>query len=58
LEQFSTKDFAYLWNTDYVPEPVKRDLRARSEGLLGGEKNIVNVPRIEKDNENYKSFTK
>ena len=35
LELFKTKSFEYLFNTEYIPSPVKAEMRARSEGLTG-----------------------
>lgn len=34
-ELFSLKSFSYLYNSEYIPEPLKMEMRARSEGLTG-----------------------
>lgn len=56
LELFKTKDFEYLFNGDYVPDDVKREMRAKSIGLTNNQP--VEIPRLEKDNKNYKDFVK
>jgi hypothetical protein len=34
-ELFSLKSFSYLYNSEYIPEPLKQEMRARSEGITG-----------------------
>lgn len=55
LELFRVKDFLYLWHTEYIPDTLKRELRQKSEALTDNKP--VEVPTIEKDNQNYKGYT-
>ncbi len=48
-ELFSTKSFSYLFNSEYIPAPVKAEMRARSEGLTG--EKTPDTPKIQ-DNQN------
>ena len=34
-ELFATKNFSYLYNSEYIPEPLKMEMRARSECITG-----------------------
>jgi hypothetical protein len=54
-ELFATKSFAYLFNGDYIPEPVKAELRARSEGITG--EKAQQIPRIEDNKTTSSSST-
>jgi hypothetical protein len=44
-ELFSNKSFSYLFNSEYIPEPLKREIRARSEGITG--EKIQDSPKIQ-----------
>jgi hypothetical protein len=55
LELFKTKSFEYLFNCEYIPEPVKAEMRARTEGITG-EKIQQDSPKI-KDNTNTNTNT-
>ena len=44
LELFRNKSFEYLYNTEYIPEPLKAELRSRSEGITG--EKIKESPKI------------
>jgi hypothetical protein len=50
LELFKTKSFEYLFNGDYIPDPVKAQLRSRSEGITG--EKIQDSPKIQDNNNN------
>ena len=58
LNLFKNKDFYYLFNGDYVPAPVKAEMRekarlAKQEGL-----SIVDKPRLEDpNNKNYSNYS-
>jgi hypothetical protein len=45
LELFKTKSFQYLFNGLYIPEPVKAETRAMSEGITGEKK--MTSPKIQ-----------
>ena len=47
-ELFSLKSFSYLYNSEYIPEPLKMEMRARSEGITG--EKINNSPSKIEDN--------
>ena len=34
-ELFSFKTFSYLYNSEYIPEPLKQEMRARTESMTG-----------------------
>lgn len=51
---FRNKDFVFLYNGNYIPDPVKADMRAKSEALIGEKRE---VPTVTKDSENYKGYT-
>ena len=48
LEFFKTKSFDYLFNTQYIPEPIKAEMRARSEGII--REKVQLSPKIPADN--------
>lgn len=54
LELFKTKSFEYLFNAEYIPEPVKAEMRAMSEGLTG--EKVQASPKIS-DNNNSSANT-
>lgn len=55
---FKTKDFKYLFNADYIPEPVKAEIRAKAEALNPGSSNqIPNIQSDPRDTHNYKGYT-
>ena len=45
LDLFKNKSFEYLFNGEYIPEPVKAEMRARTEGLTG--EKIQSGPKIQ-----------
>ena len=45
LDLFKNKSFEYLFNGEYIPEPVKAEMRARTEGLTG--EKIQPSPKIQ-----------
>jgi len=45
-----------LFNGEFIPAPVKAELRAKSEGVNKREFSISTNTR--KDNQNYRQFTK
>lgn len=47
-ELFATKTFAYLFNGEYIPEPLKMEMRARSEGIIG--EKLSSLPSKIEDN--------
>lgn len=51
---FRNKGFEFLYNGNYIPDPVKADMRAKSEALIGEKRE---VPTVTKDSENYKGYT-
>jgi len=55
LELFKTKSFEYLFNTEYVPAPLKAEMRARSEGLTG--EKTPESPKIQDTNKNVVNNT-
>lgn len=68
LNLFKNKSFAYLFNGDYIPAPVKAESLARSKALLqqqigggqqgqGGPQQIPDIPKIDDNNNNSKSYT-
>ena len=57
LNLFKTKDFYYLFNFDYIPAPVKAELRenakhAKAEGLP-----VIDNPRLEDPNKNNNNYS-
>jgi hypothetical protein len=44
-ELFSLKSFSYLYNSEYIPEPLKMEMRARSEDITG--EKINSPPKLE-----------
>ena len=48
LELFKTKSFEYLFNCEYIPAPVKAEMRQRTEGLTG--EKIPESPKIQDTN--------
>ncbi|HJT85732.1 MAG TPA: hypothetical protein VJ697_14715 [Nitrososphaeraceae archaeon] len=52
LELFRTKSFEYLFNAEYIPAPVKAEMRQRTEGLT--DEKIQQSPKIQ-DNSNTTS---
>jgi hypothetical protein len=53
-ELFRNKSFAYLFNSEYIPEPYKAEMRARAEGITG--EKIQQSPKVQ-DNNNSASVT-
>ncbi len=45
LEIFKTKSFEYLFNSEYIPGPVKAELRAKYEGTTG--EKVKESPKIQ-----------
>jgi hypothetical protein len=57
-ELFATKSFAYLFNAEYIPEPLKAEMRSRSEAISGAEKSQSTIPKIEDNNATNTTSTK
>ena len=49
-ELFSLKSFSYLYNSEYIPEPLKMEMRVRTESMTG--EKIQSSPKIVEDNNN------
>ena len=55
LKLFKEKDFLYLYNGNYIPQPVKEEMRIRAQALTGGEQQNMGPATNPATNVNYHS---
>jgi hypothetical protein len=54
-ELFRNKSFSYLFNAEFIPLPLKAELRARSEGITG--EKIQQSPKVQDNNNSASAAT-